>query len=155
MKNFRKKIILVDDALTNLQIGRRILIDEYDVFTASSVEKMFQILGEHTPDLILLDIDMPVVNGYEAITLLKADPQTRDIPVIFLSANYGPDYEIRGLSLGAVDYMVKPYSPQLLRRRVETQLRLSAQQETIRDYEEKLGGGEDKNPADPAEADPL
>ncbi|MDR1099802.1 MAG: response regulator [Treponema sp.] len=138
MDDIRKKIVLVDDTLTNLRIGSKILINEYDVFTAPSGERMFHILGELTPDLILLDIDMPVMNGYEAITRLKADPQTRDIPVMFLSANCGPDFEAHGLSLGAVDYMVKPYCPQLLRKRVETQLRLTAQEKTIRDYEEKL-----------------
>jgi putative two-component system response regulator len=138
VKKNRKKIVLVDDSLTNLKIGSRILIDEYDVFTAPSGEKLFQILKKFTPDLILLDIDMPVMNGYEVIRLLKKDERSRGIPVIFLSSNCGPDYESEGLALGAADYMVKPYSPRLLLKRVETHIRLGSQQQLIADYGEKL-----------------
>jgi putative two-component system response regulator len=137
MKN-RKKIILVDDSLVNLKIGSKVLIKNYDVFTAPSAGKLFQILEKIKADLILLDIDMPVMNGYEAIRALKANGQTRDIPVIFLTSNCGPDCESECLDLGAADYMVKPYSRQLLLRRVETQLRLEAQEKLIREYEEKL-----------------
>jgi putative two-component system response regulator len=138
MENVRKKVVVVDDTLLNLKIGSKILGDKYDVFTVPSGEKLFQILGKITPDLILLDIDMPIMDGYEVLTFLKAGGQTSGIPVIFLSSNSDPRYEAEGLSLGAVDYMVKPYSPQLLLKRVETQIRLESQRKTILEYEEKF-----------------
>jgi putative two-component system response regulator len=138
MESIRKKIVLVDDMLTNLRIGKTILGEHYDVFTVSSAAKLFHILGQITPDLILLDIDMPEMNGYEALKVLKAAEGTREIPVIFLSANSGPAYEAEGLNLGAVDYLVKPYSCQLLCKRVEAQIRLESQRKIISEYEEKL-----------------
>jgi putative two-component system response regulator len=138
MKNIRKKIVLVDDSVTNLRIGSKILIGKYDVFTVPSAAKLFRMLEKVTPDLILLDIDMPVMNGHETIKVLKADRQTRGIPVIFLSSNNGPGCETEGLELGAVDYMLKPYSPQLLLKRIETQLRLEDQERVIAEYREKL-----------------
>ncbi|MDR3168162.1 MAG: response regulator [Treponema sp.] len=138
MENIRKKIVLVDDILTNLRIGKTILSEDYDVFTVCSGVKLFTLLERITPDLILLDIDMPEMNGYEVLKLLKADERTRGIPVIFLSANCGPDYEAKGLDLGAADYMVKPYSAQLLHKRVEMQLRLESRQKIILKYEEKF-----------------
>jgi putative two-component system response regulator len=138
MKTLRKKIALVDDSVTNLRIGSKILIKKYDVFTVPSAAKLFQVLEKITPDLILLDIDMPVMNGHEAIRILKANEQSRRIPVIFLSSNNGPSCESEGLELGAADYMLKPYSPQLLLKRIETQLRLSDQERVIAEYEEKL-----------------
>jgi putative two-component system response regulator len=134
----RKKIILVDDALINLKTGSRVLGDDYDVFTVPSAEKLFKMLECLRPDLILLDIDMPVMDGYEAMRLLKAGERTGDIPVIFLSANQGPVHEARGLSLGVVDYLTKPYSPQLLKKRIETQFRLESQGRLILDYQEQL-----------------
>jgi putative two-component system response regulator len=136
--NDRKKIILVDDSLVNLKIGSKILIEKYDVFTAPSAEKLFQILEKVKADLILLDINMPVMDGYQTISTLKANEQTRDIPVIFLTSNSGSDCESECLALGAVDYMLKPYSCQMLLKRVETQLRLKAQEKIISEYEGRL-----------------
>ncbi|MDR2785497.1 MAG: response regulator [Treponema sp.] len=138
MKNIRKKIVLVDDSVTNLKIGSSTLIKKYDVFTVPSAAKLFQVLEKITPDLILLDIDMPVMNGYETIKILKANEQNRGIPVIFLSSNKGPGCESEGLELGAVDYVVKPYSPQLLLKRIETQFRLGDQERIIVNYREKF-----------------
>jgi putative two-component system response regulator len=138
MEKGRRKIALVDDVLTNLQIGQKILSPYYEVYTAPSGTVLFRILERITPDLILLDIDMPGMNGYEVLERLKGAEKTRDIPVVFLSGNSGPLFEEKGLSLGAVDYMIKPYSPQLLLKRVELWFRLDAQERAIRTYEEKL-----------------
>ncbi|MDR3148169.1 MAG: response regulator [Treponema sp.] len=138
MEQNRKKIVLVDDMLTNLKIGSKALIDAYDVFTVPSAEKLFRIIKKISPDLILLDIDMPGMNGYEAIKILKADSRTRGIPVIFLSANNDPACESEGLSLGAVDFVNKPYCPQTLLKRVETHLRVESQRRLIVEYEVKL-----------------
>jgi putative two-component system response regulator len=134
----RKKIVLVDDVLINLKIGAGVLRDTYDVFTVPSAEKLFKLLEKITPGLILLDIDMPVMDGYETIRLLKAAERTRRIPVIFLSANRGPLFESQALNLGAVDYLTKPYSPELLKKRVKTQFQLDSQRQIIAGYQEKL-----------------
>jgi putative two-component system response regulator len=138
MKNIRKKIVLVDDSVTNLRIGSGLLIEKYDVITVPSAAKLFQALEKVTPDLILLDIDMPVMDGYETLRVLKASERNRRIPVIFLSSRNGPSCELEGLELGAADYMVKPYSPQLLLKRIEMQLRLGDQERIIAEYGEKL-----------------
>jgi putative two-component system response regulator len=134
----RKKIILVDDMLTNLKIGSRILSDTYDVFTVPSAEKLFRMLKEITPDLILLDIDMPGMNGYETLRIIKGNRAFREIPVIFLSANTDLASESEGLALGAVDFITKPYCPQMLLNRVGTQIRVESQRKIILEYEAKL-----------------
>ena len=121
MNNTRSKIILVDDNLTNLNIGRKLLSNFYQVIPAKSAEKMFEVLEKVIPDLILLDIKMPEMNGYEAIKKLKATPRFAGIPVIFLTARDGAS-EHEGLSLGAVDYVYKPFTAPLLRKCIEAHL---------------------------------
>jgi putative two-component system response regulator len=136
MADKRKTIILVDDDMIHLTAGKDILKDTYNVFPVSSGERLFEILKKVKPDLILLDIEMPVMNGYEAITKLKENPETADTPVIFLSAHIDPSHELEGLELGAVDYVFKPFSPLLLLRRIETQILLSSQKEELKRYRE-------------------
>jgi len=119
MESNDKLILLVDDNLANLKIGHNILAEKYTVATAPSAEKMFKLLENNSPALILLDIDMPDMNGYEAIKILKSKPETKDIPVIFLTAITESDDEREGLSLGAVDYITKPFNPDLLLKRIE------------------------------------
>ncbi|MDR1617955.1 MAG: response regulator [Treponema sp.] len=138
MDDTRKKIVVVDDAVANLTVCRRVLGYRYDVFVLRSGVKLFHFLEKITPDVILLDIDMPVMNGYEVLRCLRAGEAAREIPVIFFSANRGPGYEAEGLSLGAADYIVKPCSPQLLLKRVETQILLESRRKTILKYEEKF-----------------
>lgn len=118
MENALKKIMLVDDNITNLKIGRGLLADLYNVFTLPSGEKLFQLLEKVTPDLILLDVEMPDMDGYEVLRKLKAAPSTRNIPVIFLTAVNDAAREREGLALGAVDFISKPFSPQFLLDRV-------------------------------------
>jgi len=108
----KKLIILVDDNPANLRIGKNVLSKTYTVATAPSAGKMFTLLENNTPALILLDIDMPEMNGYEAITMLKSKPETKDIPVIFLTADL--QNEEKGRSLGAVGYITKPFVPSQL-----------------------------------------
>lgn len=138
MVQMRKKIILVDDNIINLTIGKRTLSDDYDVFTAPSGEKLFEILAGVTPDLILLDIEMPTSSGYDVIKRLKAHEQTKDIPVIFLTARDDTGSELAGLSLGAVDYISKPFSPPLLLKRIELHLLVKTQQRALKDYNDNL-----------------
>ena len=121
-KTMKKKIILVDDNSVNLRLGMNVLSDRYNVFPVLSAEKMFNFLRKTLPDIILLDILMPETDGYEAIKILKADPQTKDIPVIFLTSKNDPDSEMAGLSMGAVDFIAKPFEPKILLKRVEVHL---------------------------------
>ena len=82
----RKIIILVDDNPINLKLARNTLMEKYDVFTVPSAEKLFQLLEKTSPDIILLDVMMPEMSGYEAIKILKNDPRTVNIPVVFLTS---------------------------------------------------------------------
>jgi putative two-component system response regulator len=118
MENIRSKIIIVDDNMANLTMGRNILKTFYEVYPAPSAAKLFELLENNVrPDLILLDVEMPETNGYEAIKKLKSDPELSDIPVIFLTAKNDETSELEGFDLGAVDYISKPFSgPRLLKR---------------------------------------
>jgi len=118
----KKKIILVDDNPANLTACKKSLKDLYDVFPVPSAEKMFELLLHVFPDLILLDVEMPGTNGYEAMQKLREHEAYKDIPVIFLSAMDDAESEIEGLNLGAVDYIHKPFVGPLLLRRIEMHL---------------------------------
>ena len=136
---------MVDDIIPNLDQGRNLLKTIYEVFPAPSAEKLFEILENVVPDLILLDIEMPVMNGYEAIKKLKADPRYSEIPVIFLTSKDDDASEMEGFDLGAADYMTKPFSGPLLIRRISNQLlivkqkkELLANQASLKDYADNL-----------------
>jgi CheY-like chemotaxis protein len=91
----------------------------YDVLAASNGEEALQLAREETPDLILMDVRMPRMTGYEACAAMKADPKLKDVPVIFLSAK-GQDSEIQsGLQAGAVEYLLKPFAPDQLTQRIQ------------------------------------
>ena len=115
MESDKKLIMLVDDNPVNLKIGKFFLSEKFSVATAPSAEKLFGLLENNRPSLILLDIDMPGMDGYEAIKILKTNPETLDIPVIFLTgmAKKSMDEE-KGRALGAVDYIIKPFDPPAL-----------------------------------------
>jgi response regulator RpfG family c-di-GMP phosphodiesterase len=138
MDDKRDIIILVDDNPANLRAGKNVLSQRYDVFTAPSAEKMFALLKKNKPILILLDIEMPEMNGYEAIQILRADPETKDIPVIFLTAKADTDDEIKGLHMGAIDYITKPLIPQLLLKRIEIRLIAEEQRKKLELQREEL-----------------
>jgi signal transduction histidine kinase/CheY-like chemotaxis protein len=125
MPRSRSTIILVDDDMTNLEMGRSLLKDRYKVFPAESGEKLFEILENVTPDLILLDIEMPEMNGYEVIKKLKADSRFVNIPVIFLTARSDEDSEMAGFEFGAAEYVTKPFSGPVLLKRISRQLEIS------------------------------
>jgi CheY-like chemotaxis protein len=119
MENGKKLVILVDDNPANLRIGKNILSEKYAVLTAPSAAKLFELLEKNTPALILLDIDMPVTDGYEAIKTLKSRPDSWGIPVIFLTGKTDIDDEKKGLALGAAGYVTKPFVPDHLITRIE------------------------------------
>ncbi|MCL2270332.1 MAG: response regulator [Treponema sp.] len=134
----KQKIMLVDDNKTNLIMGKSILNEHYDVFALSSADKLFEFLKHVIPDLILLDIDMPGMNGYEAITLLKADKQYSDIPVIFVTAKSSESNEYEGLGLGAIDYVTKPFAPAILLKRIENHLLIEKQKARLQEFNSNL-----------------
>jgi len=138
MKIAKKLIILVDDNPANLRIGKNVLTEKYTVATAPSAQKMFSLLETNIPAIILLDIDMPEMNGYETIKLLKSKPETKDIPVIFLTAKTESDDELEGLSLGAIDYITKPFNPALLLKRIEVHLLVEDQKKELEYFNKNL-----------------
>ncbi|MDR0502965.1 MAG: response regulator [Treponema sp.] len=111
----RFKIIYVDDVSTSLLSLKRRLAGHHEVYPAGSSEALFKALEKITPDIILLDINMPGVGGYEIIMNLKEDERYADIPVIFFTGNNDRESVLKGLSLGAVDYIIKPFeTPSLI-----------------------------------------
>jgi response regulator RpfG family c-di-GMP phosphodiesterase len=138
MNNQRELIILVDDNPAALRAGKNILDEKYDVFTAPSARKMFDFLKKARPALILLDIEMPEMDGYETIKLLKENLETCDIPVIFLTAKNALEEELKGFDLGAADYITKPIVPPLLLKRIEVHLLVEGQKRVLRQRHEEL-----------------
>jgi diguanylate cyclase (GGDEF)-like protein len=120
----RHKVLIVDDAPTNIHTLHAILSLEYDVLFANSAAEALEVATREHPDLLLLDVVMPDMDGYELCILLKDDPRTRDIPVIFVTAMGDVADETRGLQMGAIDYIVKPFSPSIVRMRVRNHLEL-------------------------------
>jgi len=122
MDNEKKLVFLVDDNPATLQSGKNVLSMNFRVATAPSAVKLFELLETNKPAIILIDIDMPDINGFEVIKVLKINPDTKDIPVIFLSGKNDPESELMGLELGAVDYITKPFHPSVLVKRVEMRI---------------------------------
>jgi len=130
----KKTILLVDDAPDNLVLMNDLLKDSYKIKIANNGEKAIRIAeGEHKPDLILLDIMMPEISGYDVCKRLQGNPETRHIPIIFLTAKSTVDDEKLGLELGAVDYITKPISPPVALARVRNHLRLKDSADFLRD----------------------
>jgi sigma-B regulation protein RsbU (phosphoserine phosphatase) len=120
-----KSILIVDDTPINIGVISGALKDTYKTKVATNGEKALAIAsGDDKPDLILLDVMMPVMDGYEVCRRLKANPDTRDIPVIFLTGQTGTEDETRGFEVGAVDYIHKPFSEAVVKARVRTHLML-------------------------------
>lgn len=138
MTNNRKTIFLVDDNLTNLTLGKNALAEHYNVFTLNSGARLLKMLEKNIPDIILLDVEMPEMDGYEVIKKLKAQKETANIPVIFLTAKTDGQSELLGLSLGAIDYITKPFTPSLLLKRIEVHLLLEAQRLELEKYNSDL-----------------
>jgi len=121
-----KTIFIVDDNATNLVTAKNAFAGVYKTYALPSAEKMFQLLEKITPDLILLDVEMPDMDGFQALSVLQADEKYKTIPVIFLTAKLDPESEIHGFELGAVDFINKPFSPPVLIRRIETHIGIDA-----------------------------
>ncbi len=136
----RQIIMLVDDNQANLNIGKNILKSAYEVYALPSAERLFKFLESVTPDLILLDVLMPGMNGFDVIRLLKADARYAGIPVIFVTARNEEADELEGLALGAVDYVTKPFSAAILYKRVENHLLIERQKAALKQQSDSLIG---------------
>ncbi len=136
----RQTIMLVDDNQANLNIGKNMLKDSYEVYALPSAERLFKFLETVKPDLILLDIAMPGMSGFEVIRILKADSRYANIPVIFVTARSEEMNELEGLSLGAVDYVTKPFSAAILLRRIENHLLVLRQKAELKSLNDSLIG---------------
>jgi putative two-component system response regulator len=127
----RKTVLVIDDAAENLTLINGLLKDSYEVKVANNGERGLA-LARNRPDLILLDVMMSGVDGWEVCRRLKLQPETRDVPVIFLTGRVDADDERMGLELGAADYVTKPINPPVLRARVNTQMTLKESADLLR-----------------------
>lgn len=127
--NTRPLILAVDDEATNLQLLRQILQDHYRLLFAKDGARALELARQEQPDLVLLDVMMPGMSGYEVCAALKANPATASVPVIFVTALTETDDEVEGFEAGAVDYITKPVSPPVVRARVRTHLSLVRMEE--------------------------
>lgn len=134
-----KRIFMVDDEQTNLERAVQILNDSYEVMTATSGKQGLIHLEKCIPDLILLDINMPDMSGYEVMDELKKDRVLKDIPVIFLSSHMDGESEIKGLKMGAMDCIRKPFEPEIVRSRIDKILKMTEQKKELQDIALKDG----------------
>ena len=138
MDQTRYKIVMVDDNIATLNQGKSLLKAFYRVYTIQSPATLFENLENDIPDLILLDVEMPEMSGFEVIKKLKADVRYKSIPVIFLTARSDEESEREGFSLGAVDYITKPFSGPLLQKRISNQILYKSVQAAVQDYSKNL-----------------
>jgi len=122
MNAILKTIFVVDDSDTNLSMAEAVLEDQYTVMTMPSAQKMFTLLEKVIPDLILLDIEMPEMDGFDALSRLKSDSSWIVIPVMFLTGRNDAEVEARGFEMGAIDFITKPFSAPVLLNRIKTHL---------------------------------
>lgn len=135
----KRTVLVVDDTPDNLSLLNGVLKDDYTVKVANSGARALQILQrDPPPDLVLLDVMMPGMDGYEVMRRVRADQRTRDLPVIFVTAMSETENEEKGLALGAVDYLTKPVSPPIVLARVRSHLVLSERTAMLRSLSEKL-----------------
>ena len=135
--DMKMKVLIVDDSPTNIHVLLETLRSEYVTMVATSGEKALQITGgKSLPDIILLDINMPVMDGYELCRRLKSKRRTAGIPVIFVTAKSSEEDERKGFELGAVDYIHKPFSPVVVKTRIRNHLKLRRYQEHLEELVE-------------------
>ena len=131
----QKIIFVVDDNDTNLAMAEEVLENQYRVMTLPSADRMFALMEKVRPDLILLDIEMPEMDGFEALRILKTNPENYDIPVMFLTGMTDAKIEACGFEMGVVDFITKPFSAPVLLNRIKTHLNID---EIIRERTRQL-----------------
>ncbi|MGB4059577.1 MAG: diguanylate cyclase [Burkholderiaceae bacterium] len=129
----KARLLVVDDQPIHLQVLHRALSVDYQMFMATSGEQALRVCQEQHPDLVLLDVVMPDMDGFEVLQRIKTHPDTTDIPVIFVTAHGGDEIETQCLQAGAVDFIPKPVNPNVVKARVKTHLTLKFQSDFLRD----------------------
>jgi diguanylate cyclase (GGDEF)-like protein len=129
----RPRLLIVDDQPVNIQALHRVFAADCQVLMATDGQRALQLCRDRQPDLVLLDVQMPGMDGHELCAELKSDPMLRSIAVIFVTSQDHPDDETRALDAGAADFITKPFNPTVVRARVRTQLTLKAQADLLRE----------------------
>jgi DNA-binding response OmpR family regulator len=137
MTDEQKIIIVVDDNNANLVACKNILKPHFVVYPVPSAAKMFELMEHIKPDMILLDIEMPEMNGYDAARKLKSSDSYKDIPLLFLSARNDTASEMEGLNIGALDYIIKPFFSDLLLKRINLHLSIIKYEKKIEELQDK------------------
>lgn len=128
----RPRLLIVDDQPLNIRVMNEIFCVDHEVLMATNGTEALEICRRHPPDLVLLDVSMPELDGLEVCRRLKADPALRDMPVIFVTSGNTEEEETRGFEAGAVDFISKPVNPVVVRARVHTHLTLKFQSDQLR-----------------------
>ena len=136
-----KKILIIDDEKMNIIALAHFLKPQYEILIAADGASGIEAAKKHIPDLILLDVIMPEMNGYETLVKIKESEEAKKIPVIFISGMSTNEDEEKGLSLGAVDYIVKPFKKHIVRARIETQMKLIEYSRTIEELKKQQDNG--------------
>lgn len=132
MENKLHTVLIIDDLPTNIEILNSILCSDYEILFATNGEEALIIAAKAVPDLILLDVVMPDMNGYEVLKRLKVDEKTKDIPVIFVTSMDSEDDESAGLNLGAIDYITKPIRTPIVKARIRNHLELKQYRDSLK-----------------------
>jgi diguanylate cyclase (GGDEF)-like protein len=127
----QQKILIVDDVVINLHLLDALLKTDYTILMAKSGQQALQLAREHHPDLVLLDVVMPEMDGFAVLQALRHDARTKNIPVIFITGQDRPEDEAQGLLRGAVDYITKPLNEVIVKARVATHLKLERQRRML------------------------
>jgi len=135
----KSTVLIVDDVETNIDVLNAILKELYEVKIALNGVKALEIAAmEPHPDLILLDVMMPEMNGYEVCKKLKSDPSTSEIPVLFVTALDESQFEVQGFDVGGVDYITKPVVPEIVLARVKTHIELKEVKDKLVEYAQRM-----------------
>jgi|WetSurMetagenome_2_1015567.scaffolds.fasta_scaffold00063_22 CheY-like chemotaxis protein len=127
----RPILLVVDDEPINIEVIAHSVGGEYEILAATSGQQALDIAAQNTPDLVLLDVSMPGMDGYETFSRMKKMEPLKNIPVMYVTAFGAEEFELRGLRLGAVDYIAKPVRPALVRQRVKNMLELKTNRELL------------------------
>lgn len=127
----KKSIVAVDDSVIVLKMLNKVLGEKYDMHAFSGGKRALQFLKDRTPNLIILDIDMPEINGYEMLKMIKEKEHLRDVPVIFLTSNNDKNHVVKAVAGGAKDYVVKPIDEEILTEKVQAALEEAASNDVI------------------------
>lgn len=130
-RGHKPKILVVDDQPINIRVVHSLFKSQFDIVMAMNGEQALSQAEQHHPDLIILDVMMPDMDGYEVCRRLKASPHTSAIPVVFVTAHNDPADEIQGLALGAIDFISKPINPVLVEARVKTYVAFKLQTDLL------------------------